>query len=168
MDNIPTDSEIRARSTALRRIVSILLISLAVLLLMERFGTDLLQAFRYGMQAGTRQHVLIQGLTAVPELCYLLALFWIRQALADFASGAFYSETISRMLRRVGGMLAVGALLNVFALPSLLTLAGKGPGYLIAYDVTGLVLGAVGLSLIVIANVLTRAAALQTELDGIF
>ena len=65
-------------------------------------------------------------------------------------------------------MLAVGALLNVFALPSLLTLAGKGPGYLIAYDVTGLVLGAVGLSLIVIANVLTRAAALQTELDGIF
>ncbi|MFY0533450.1 hypothetical protein [Nannocystis pusilla] len=52
--------------------------------------------------------------------------------------------------------------------PALQRALGSGPGYWIAFDVSGLVLGALGLSLTVIARVLGRAAVLQAELDEIF
>ncbi|NTX09139.1 DUF2975 domain-containing protein, partial [Myxococcus sp. CA040A] len=56
----------------------------------------------------------------------------------------------------------------VFIVPSLMRLIGFEPGYVIAYDVGGLVLGAVGLALTLLANVLTHAFALQSELEEIF
>ena len=72
------------------------------------------------------------------------------------------------MLDRVGTMLATGAFISVFLVPSASRAVGFGPGYLIAYDVSGLVLGAVGLSLKVIAHVLRRGSEMQAELDEIF
>jgi hypothetical protein len=42
------------------------------------------------------------------------------------------------------------------------------PGYWIAFDVTGLVLGAIGLSLIIVSHILDRARELKAELDEIF
>jgi hypothetical protein len=38
----------------------------------------------------------------------------------------------------------------------------------VAFDVAGLVLGAIGLSLAIVARVLDRARALKAELDEIF
>ncbi|MDY7227144.1 DUF2975 domain-containing protein [Hyalangium rubrum] len=73
-----------------------------------------------------------------------------------------------RALHRVGVMLATGALIGVFIVPSVTRAFGFGPGYVIAYDVSGLALGAVGLALMLLANVLAHASALQHELDEIF
>jgi len=42
------------------------------------------------------------------------------------------------------------------------------PGYWIAFDVTGLVLGAIGLSLVIVSHILDRAGELKAELDEIF
>ena len=78
------------------------------------------------------------------------------------------SPTITRMLDRVGTMLATGAFITVFVIPSASRALGFPPGYLIAYDVSGLVLGAVCLSLKVIGHVLRRASEMEAELDGIF
>jgi hypothetical protein len=62
----------------------------------------------------------------------VLALWWVRQALAAFARGELFTPTITRALRRVG--LAAGALMGVFLVPSLTRALGFGPGYMIAYD----------------------------------
>jgi len=57
---------------------------------------------------------------------------------------------------------------SLFVAPLIMRMLGNGPGYWIAFDVSGIVLGAVGLSLTVVSRVLTRAGALQTELDEMF
>jgi hypothetical protein len=105
---------------------------------------------------------------ALPEVSYLLALWWIRQALAAMARGELYGPAIRRMLDRVGLTLALGAFASVFLVPGLCRWLGYDPGFWIAYDVSALVLGAVGLSLKVIADVLRHAAGVQAELDGMF
>lgn len=154
------------KSKRLRRLVTGLFFALAATLLLERFGA-LGLAMSRGEPGGDGQHVLLQVVSACPEVLYLAALWWIRQALAALAAGDFYAVTITRMLDRVGSMLAAGALVGVFLLPSAEKLVGTDPGYLIAFDVSGLVLGAVGLSLKVIAHVLRHAGAMQDELDEI-
>jgi hypothetical protein len=126
------------------------------------------QFAQHGLTGETLRRLGLACVAACPEVVFLLALWWIRQALAAFADGKFYTPTITRMLDRVGTMLAIGSFITVFLIPSASRALGFGPGYLIAYDVSGLVLGAVGLSLKVIAHVLRRASEMEAELDGIF
>ena len=159
---------IRQRSAKLRRFVTFLLATLAVLLLLERFGAIGLQLFRGDFTAKSFRRLGLQGLTAVPETLYVLALWRIRQALNAFAQGELYSPTITRMLDRVGDMLAIGAVISVFLLPIISSALGFPLGYLIAYDVSSLVLGAIGLSLKIIADILRKASEAQAELDEIF
>ncbi len=168
MDRKTTQADIQRTSTALRRLVSVLLASLSVLLVLERFGAVGMELFLQGFAGEVPRRLAFEGIAACPEVLYLLALWWIRQALAAFAEGKLYTPTITRMLDRVGTMLATGAFISVFLVPSASRAVGFGPGYLIAYDVSGLVLGAVGLSLKVIAHVLRRGSEMQAELDEIF
>lgn len=156
------------RSARLRRIVTFLLASLAVLLVLERFCAIGLQLYRRGFTGAGPRRLSLECATAFPEVLYLLALWWIRQALAAFAQGKLYSPTIIRMLDRVGITLAAGAVITVFLLPCIAAALGFGRGYMIAYDVSSLVLGTIGLSLKVIAHVLQKAAQTQAELDEIF
>jgi uncharacterized membrane protein len=72
------------------------------------------------------------------------------------------------MLNRVGWWLAAGAIASLFVKPLVLRALGNPVGYWIAFDVSAVVLGAVGLSLTVVSSVLKRAGALQTELDEMF
>jgi hypothetical protein len=159
---------IAQRSASLLRLVTWLFVSLAVLLVLERFGSVGLQFARSGATAGSLRRLAHECIRACPEVLYLLALWWIRQALAAMADGALYNEPIARMLERVGTTLAAGAFISVFLVPSASRLVGYGPGYLIAYDISSLVLGAVGLSLKLIAHLLRQAAEMQAELDEIF
>ncbi|MFY1831433.1 DUF2975 domain-containing protein [Myxococcus fulvus] len=162
-----TTARIRSRSGQLRRLMTLLVTLLTVLLVLERFSAVTLALVREGGGEAARRWAQ-QGVAAFPELFYLLALWWVRQALAAFARGELFTPTITRALRRVGVMLASGALLGVFIVPSLMRALGFQPGYVIAYDVGGLVLGAVGLALTLLAHVLTHASALQSELEEIF
>ncbi|MEO8669820.1 MAG: DUF2975 domain-containing protein [Tahibacter sp.] len=160
--------EIQARSARLRDLLTLLFVLMIAMLLLERLSAALIDLFRGGFAEAGWRRLAVQFVAAVPEGCYLLALWWVRQALNAFAHGALYTPTIASTLRRVGLLLAAGALINSFFVPGLQSFLGAGPGYLIAYDVSGLVLGAVGLSLSILAHILEYAHTLQTELDEIF
>jgi hypothetical protein len=168
---VPIESpmqEIQHRSARVRRFVTLLCSVLIVLLVLERFGFALEQLVRNGPGKDTFGRLAVQTAHALPEACYLLALWWIRQALAAIAHGELFGPVIRRMLGRVGLMLALGAFISVFLVPGICRWLGYDPGFWIAYDISALVLGAIGLSLKVIADVLRHAAGLQAEIDGIF
>jgi len=164
----PAAADIMDRSARLRRFVTGLLVVLWVLLVLERFGAVAVQRSAEGFGGPSLHRLAVACVTACPDVFYLLALGWIRQALAAFARGELYAPTITTMLDRVGATLAAGAFIGVFLVPGALRLLGAGPGYWVAFDVSGLVLGVIGLALNVIARVLQRASGLQAELDGIF
>jgi hypothetical protein len=168
MPGVSATAEIRERSARLRRFVTGLLVALWVLLVLERFGQLAVQLSAHGFDAELLRRFANQLVAACPDVFYLMSLWWIRQALAAFARGELYAPTITRMLDRVGMMLAVGAFIGVFVVPGVARMLGFGLGYWVAYDVSALVLGAIGLSLGIIAQVLRRASELQAELDEIF
>jgi hypothetical protein len=157
---------LRTRSARLARGLAWLLGALAVFLLLERFSAPTMAALDGDADAARR--IGLQLAQAVPEICYLLALWWVRCALMEFARGAFHTPVIAKALQRVGAMLTAGAAFALFAVPSLQRLFGSDPGYVIAYDIGSAVLCALGLSLAMLAHVLERAAAVQAELDEIF
>ncbi|WP_266170336.1 DUF2975 domain-containing protein [Dyella subtropica] len=163
-----TVADIRRRSARLRQFVTCLLAALWVLLMLERFGAVAIQLSTHGFDGEPLRRLADQLVAACPEVFYLLSLWWIRQALAAFARGELYTSTITKMLGRVGAMLAAGAFISVFLVPAATYMLGFGPGYWVAFDVSGLVLGAVGLSLHIIGRVLQRASELQAEIDEIF
>lgn len=163
-----TTADIRDRSWRLRRFVTGLLIVLCVLLVLERFSPVSIQLSSEGFSGVPLRRLAYQLVAACPEVFYLLSLWWIRQALAAFARGDLYAPTITAMLDRVGTALAAGAFISVFLVPGAARMLGFGLGYWLALDVSGLVLGAIGLSLTVIARVLRYASELQAELDEIF
>jgi hypothetical protein len=167
MNQTTVRAAIQRKGARLCRIVTILFVALSALLVLERFGAPAL-AFVRGHADGTSQRVLLQLVHASPEVLYLLGLWWIRQALAALAMGDLYAATLTRMIDRVGTMLAAGALVGVFIVPTASRVIGVDPGYLIAFDVSGLVLGAVGLSLKVFAHLFQHARAMQAELQEIF
>jgi len=138
------------------------------LLVIERFSAALIGVFSGTAGANGFGRLGVQFIDAIPEACYLLALWWIRQAIAAMAGGDLYGDVVIRMLDRVGVVLAAGAFAGMFLVPRGSRLLGADPGYWIAYDVSGLVLGAIGVSLKVIADVLRHAAAMKADLDGIF
>lgn len=160
--------DIQTSSTRLKRFVTTLCVSLSILLVLERFGAIALSLAQQGLGDETLRRLSFQVVNACPEVLYLVSLWWIRQSLASFARGEFYAPTITRMLQRVGTLLAIGAAFGVFVLPSLDRALGFAPGYWVAFDVSGLVLGAIGLSLTIVARVLERAHGLQAELNEIF
>jgi Protein of unknown function (DUF2975) len=155
---------LRARSARL----AALLVVLAMMLLTERFGAVGLSLLDEGAGGHALRRLGVQLAAAIPEACYLMALWWVRAALVEFARGAFHTPVIAKALQRVGAMLTIGAAIALFVVPSLQRLFGLDPGYLIAYDIGSAVLCAVGLALAMLAHVLERAAAVQAELDEIF
>jgi hypothetical protein len=157
---------LRSRSARLARALAWLLAGLCLLLLAERFSAPVLALARG--DAGAMARLGLQSAAALPEACYLLALWWVRCALVEFARGLFHTPVIALALRRVGAVLTAGAACEVFVLPTLQRLLGSPPGYLVAYDIGSLVLCALGLSLAMLAHVLERAAAVQAELNEIF
>jgi len=164
----PSTAGIQERSTRLRKLVTVLSVSLWILLVLERFSAVTIQLFAHAFSAESLRRLALEFVIACPEVFYLLALWWIRQALAAFAQGKLFAPTIIRMLHRVGVMLAIGAFLNVFLLPAIERALGLGPGYWVAFDVSGLVLGVIGLTLNVIARVFQLSADMQAELNEIF
>jgi hypothetical protein len=157
--------DIRERSARLRRFLTVLALALTGMFVLERFGLVGLQLASGG---DAWRRLALQAVTVLPEVFWLCALWWVRQALAAIARGDIFAPTIARMLERVGATLAAGALAGTFVVPPLQRALGADPGYWIAFDVAGVVLGALGLSLTVIAHVLRRAAAVQAELDEMF
>ncbi len=168
MPSTALPAALRARSARLVRALTVLLVVLVSLLLSERFGAVGVSVLDKGLDGEVIRRFGVQLAAAVAESCYLMALWWVRAALVEFAHGAFHTPIIAKALQRVGAMLSVGAAIALFVEPSLQRALGFDPGYVIAYDIGSAVLCAVGLSLSMLAHVLERAAVVQAELDEIF
>jgi hypothetical protein len=163
-----TAAEVRKRSAQMRTFVSVLWLLCALLVVLERFSNATIRAFSTGFTGWEVRVLLCQAVSAVPEALFLLGLWWVREALAAFARGEWFSLPIARMLDRVGVVLACGSAVRIFIVPGACRLLGLDSGYWIAFDATAMVLGAIGLALKAIAGVLRRASAIQSELDEIF
>jgi hypothetical protein len=166
MDHSKTS--VRSFSARMRRYVGVLWAVSATLIVLERFSAVTIGVFRSGFAGEAMRKWACQAVEAFPEFLFLLGLWWIRDALAAFARGELFALPMTRMLDRVGIVLASGAATRILIVPGVCRILGFNAGHWIAFDAAGLVLGAIGLALHAIARVLRHASALQSELDEIF
>lgn len=161
-------TDVQHYSARMRRFVTVLWILAAALVIGERFSSAAIEAFRSGFAAMPMRWLGCQAFAALPEALFLVALWWVRDALASFARGELFAPPLTRMLERVGVALACGAAARLALVPGACRLLGFNPGYWIAFDAAAIVLGAIGLALKAIAGALRHASAIQSELDEIF
>ena len=160
--------ENRNYSARMRRFVTVLWCICLTLVVLERFSAATIKVVQSGFAGEPLRALACQAVAAFPEALFLVGLWWVRDALAAFARGELFAAPITRMLDRVGVVLACGAAARIVVVPGLCRLLGFDSGHLIAFDAASLVLGALGLALKAIAGVLRHAATIQTELDEIF
>ena len=147
---------LQARSRVLRNLVTAVFVILVLAL-----GIEIL-AIALGRQRP--EWLLIYRL---PMLFYLWAIWTARRAIASIERGEMFDAVVPRLLTHVGLAIFLGALVNVFAAPALLWLIEARSG-LFAYDVAAITLGVVGLTLVLVAQLLRGAAAMRAELDEMF
>ena len=159
---------LRQHSETVRRYVTALWVASTTLVVLERFSAATIATFRSHFASAAVAQLACQAVSFAPELLFLLALWWVREALSAFARGEWFTAPIARMLDRVGVVLACAAFVRICIVPGACRLLGLDSGYWIAFDASALALGAIGLALRAIAGVLRRASAIQSELDEIF
>lgn len=103
----------------------------------------------------------------LPAVGYLWALWAVQRALGDVAAGRMFDRAVARAMRRIGAGVLAGALFKIFAVTNLSRWITGGPGSYLYFDLAAIVLSVVGAALIVLARLLDRARALETELEGI-
>lgn len=159
---------IQEHSARMRRFVTVLWTGCLTLVALERFSAAGIRAVASGFAEEPLRAFACQAVAAVPEALFLLGLWWVRDALAAFSRGELFGLPMTRMLDRVGVVLAIGSAMRIFVVPGVCRLLGFDSGHWIAFDAAGLVLGAIGLALKAIAGVLRHASTIQSELDEIF
>lgn len=120
-----------------------------------------------GHAGGARMQGLLAALRFSPALGYLWALWAVQRAFGEIGAGALFAASVSRALRHIGAGVLVGALLSVFAVTNLTRIIEGGRGSLVYFDLSGIVLGVVGVALVLLARLFDHARALQAELDEI-
>jgi len=163
-----TNVEIQERSARMRRLVTALWAACAVLVLLERFSAATIAVFLSDFAERALRRLACEAVSAVPEVLFLLGLWWVREALSAFARGELFGPSVTRMLDRVGIVLAIGSIVRILVVPGVCRLLGFDAGYWIAFDASAVVLGAIGVALKAIAGVLRRASAIESELGEIF
>jgi hypothetical protein len=152
----------------MRRFVTVLWAVSLSLVVLERFSAAIINVFARGFAGEALRWLACQAVATVPEGLFLLGLWWVRAALAAFARGELFALPMTRMLDRVGVVLACGSAARILIVPGICRLLGFDEGHWIAFDAAGMVLCAIGLALKAIAGVLRHASAVQSELDEIF
>jgi hypothetical protein len=167
VENTQTAS-VQQLSARMRRFATVAWAICLTLVVLERFSAATLRVFATHFAAEPLRWLACQAVAAVPEALFLLALWWAREALAAFARGELFALPVTRMLDRVGVVLACGAAARIAIVPGVCRLLGFDAGHWIAFDAASMVLGAIGLALKAIAGVLRHASTIQSELDEIF
>lgn len=104
-------------------------------------------------------------LPMAPLPFYLFALWTARTAIVRIGHGDALRVLVSPMLRRIGWALFLGGLTQVFVVPWLGHL--NGGRTLAHYDIGAITLGAVGVTLVIVARLVRDAEADRAELDQI-
>jgi hypothetical protein len=76
---------IRRRSIHVRRAVTMLWTSAALLVLLERFSAAGIHAVSAGFSSEALRRLATQGVSAIPEVLFLAGLWGVRKALDAFA-----------------------------------------------------------------------------------
>ncbi|MFL6247380.1 MAG: DUF2975 domain-containing protein [Thermoanaerobaculia bacterium] len=161
-------ASVQQYSARMRRVVTVLWMVCLTLVVLERFSAASIKVFASGFAGEAWRALACQAAAAFPEALFLCGLWWIRDALAAFSRGEMFSNTITRMLDRVGVVLVCASAARILIVPGVCRLLGFNPGYWIAFDAAGMVLAAIGVALKAIAGVLRHASTIQAELDEIF
>lgn len=122
---------------------------------------------RSPLAAADGRYLLLALVQMSPGIGYLWALWAARVALGELAAGRLFQVAVARALRRIGYGVIVGALLSIFAVTNLSRLIQHGHGGYAYFDISGIVLAVVGVALIVLAQLVDQARALQQEMDEI-
>lgn len=151
---------VERRSRWLRRLAGFILFLIVLVLIVEAAV-----AVRAGMPAALVARWLSYRL---PMLFYLWAIWTMRQAFGRIADGELFDRVLPALLGRLGFALAGGAFATVLVSP-LLEWAVRGfhRGPYASFDPAAITLGLVGLLLVVLSRLFSRAAAMQRELDEI-
>src|SRR5687768_15217470 len=149
MERVTADNtlSIQRFSARMRRFVTILSAVCLTLVVLERFSAVGMKVFQSGFAESALRELACQAVAAFPEGLFLLGLWWIRDALSAFSRGELFALPMTRMLDRVGVVLACGAAARIFLVPGACRLVGFDAGHWIAFDAASLVLGAIGLAL---------------------
>ena len=161
-------ASIQRLSARMRSFATALWIVCLTLVVLERFSAATIRVFSSDFASEPLRWLTCQAVAAVPEALFLLGLWWARDALAAFSRGELFELPVTRMLDRVGIVLALGSAARILVVPGACRLLGFNAGHWIAFDAASMVLGAIGLALKAIAGVLRHASAIQSELDEIF
>lgn len=155
------DRQLIKRSRWLRRLATLVVYVLAAAL-----GFELVIAIASG---DTGPHLAYLVPYRLPMLFYVAGIWTIRQAFAGLAEGEMFNQLLPVLLRHLGLALAGGGVASVF-LTQWLWRALRGPagGAWAAFDPPAITIGLAGLLMIVLADLMKRAAAMQQELDGFF
>lgn len=109
---------------------------------------------------------LFLGLVHVaPGLCYLWALWAMRRALGNLATGQLFQPTVATALRQMGSGVIAGALVSIFLVTNISRMIVHGRGGFAYFDISGIVLAMVGAALILLARLVEQARCLESELD---
>lgn len=101
----------------------------------------------------------------LPAIGYLFGVWSIGRALGEIAKGRPVQAALHAVLRKVGVSLGASSLISVFAIGSLLRLAGVDKGGYVRFDIAGMTLGMIGAALFLLGHILDHALAAQAELD---
>lgn len=105
----------------------------------------------------------------LPVLFYLAGAWSIRNTFARLARGELFGEVLPIFLHRLGWWLVGGGLASVFFTQWLLqALLGPGRGAWATFDPAAITIALVGSLLIVLSDLMERAANMQQELDEFF
>jgi hypothetical protein len=103
----------------------------------------------------------------LPMALYIWAIWMVRQALAAVARGDMFDAVVPTLLSRVGLALFGGAVFTVVGTPLLWRLA-YGHDLARPFEASSVALGVIGLTLVLVARLLRRAADMRDELREFF
>ncbi|MCC6786628.1 MAG: DUF2975 domain-containing protein [Hyphomonadaceae bacterium] len=156
---------LKSRSRRLANLSVVACVVLAAFLLLETFGA-LTVASLHGEPVAP-QLFWSGAVSAAPACFYLWGLWQVRSALAAIGVGEMFAPVAASAIERVGWALMIGGIVSVAVVPTLRRIVGDDPGYVLAFDVAGVVLSVVGLVLVLFADLFRRAAKLQAEMREI-
>ena len=137
-------------------------IMLVFLTLFAAFAIILAALWRGG---GHATEALLMAFLPIPF--YLWAIWTARRAILLIGSGGALRAIVSTMLQRVGWALFAGGLVRTFAVPWYYRIA-HGSGPFAAFDPGAITVGAIGVTLVIVARLVAEAEAMRAELDEFF
>ncbi len=130
---------------------------LVVVMVLGSYALIVLLSAAGGQEAG--RALLVR---TIPLPFYLYALLESARAIRRIGCGAALRDLVSALLARIGWALFAGGIAQVFVVPWLLR---TRQGSIANFDVNAITLGAIGVTLVVIARLVREAVRDRAELD---